>query len=97
MPLEQLQIAPVIVYLIGATVFILNCLGEVKALKKENATLRADVIDPLKERVDKLEKSHENIGDLKVAVAKVETTLEAMNKNVERLIQIHDKSAERVL
>jgi len=79
--LSQVTIAPVIVYLLGVTLWLAHYMGLVKSLK---------------ERVDKLEKSHEDIGELKLIVAKVETTLENMNKNVERLIQIHDRNLDRV-
>ena len=81
MDLSQVTIAPVIVYLLGVTLWLAHYMGLVKSLK---------------ERVDKLEKSNEDIGELKLIVAKVETTLENMNKNVERLIQIHDRNLDRV-
>ena len=76
----QLQVAPVVIYLITVTLYLAHYAGLVKSLR---------------DRVEKLEKSHENIGALQVALAKVETTLESMNENVKRLIAIHDKSTER--
>lgn len=81
MDLSNLTVTPVIVYLLAVTLWLAHYMGLVKSLK---------------ERVDKLEKSYEGIAKLEITVAKVEVTLEALNANVVRLVQLHDKHTEKI-